>query len=133
MVDLEQEEDALRYLLENYERTPEIPDVPFSVFKERYGRYADVVTDLLMSDELIEIKRKVQKLDERHSAVVNCLIPTAKGRTYFLKQQREARISRKQFIQSAVIAVISAIISSLLTLLASHKSESSSEFMSSSS
>ena len=96
MVDLKREEEALNFLLNIYEKCPTAPD------------------------GLVEIQRKVQQKDNG-AVVVPCMILTAKGRTYFLKQQREQRISRKQFLQSAAIAVISA----LLTLLLSQRSEGS--------
>lgn len=120
MVDLKQEEEALCFLLEIYEKSPTAPDVPTTVFAEKFKADASVLVDLLVSDGLVEIQRKVAQR-ERGTFTTPCLILTAKGRTYFLKQQREQRISRKQFLQSAAIAVISA----LLTLLLSHRSEGS--------
>ena len=118
MVDLKREEEALDFLLEIYEKCPTAPDTPTPVFAEKFKADAPVLADLLVSDNLVEMQRKVQQ-KENGAVVVPCMILTAKGRTYFLKQQRERRISRKQFFQSASIAVISA----LLTLLLSQRSE----------
>nr|DAR32696.1 MAG TPA: hypothetical protein [Caudoviricetes sp.] len=120
MVDLKREEEALDFLLEIYEKCPTAPDTPTPVFAEKFKADAPVLADLLVSDGLVEMQRKVQQ-KENGAVVVPCMILTAKGRTYFLKQQRERRISRKQFFQSASIAVISA----LLTLLLSQRSEES--------
>lgn len=120
MVDLKREEEALNFLLNIYEKCPTAPDTPTSVFAEKFKADAPVLADLMVSDGLVEIQRKVQQKDNG-AVVVPCMILTAKGRTYFLKQQREQRISRKQFLQSAAIAVISA----LLTLLLSQRSEGS--------
>lgn len=126
MVSVEREEEALRFLLEQYEKSPEAPDVPSPVFVKKFGKDAKVLADLLVSDGFIEIQSKVQQKDEHRFVTTPHLILTAKGRVYFLKQQRDARISRKQFIQSAVVAVVSAVISSLLTLLVSFNKEKSS-------
>lgn len=120
MVDLKREEEALDFLLEIYEKCPTAPDTPTPVFAEKFKADAPVLADLLVSDGLVEMQRKVQQ-KENGAVVVPCMILTAKGRTYFLKQQRERRISRKQFFQSASIAVISA----LLTLLLSQRIEES--------
>lgn len=50
---------------------------------------------------------------------------TQKGVLYFIEKQRQQRISRKQFAQSVVIAVLSAVVSTVLTLFVSQRSEGS--------
>lgn len=124
MVDLKREEEALDFLLEIYEKRPTAPDTPTPVFAEKFKADAPVLADLMVSDGLVEIQRKVQQKDNG-AVVVPCMILTAKGRTYFLEQQRKQRISRRQFFQSAAIAVISAVVSTLLTLLVTQRSEES--------
>lgn len=124
MVDLKREEEALDFLLEIYEKRPTAPDTPTPVFAEKFKADAPVLADLMVSDGLVEIQRKVQQKDNG-AVVVPCMILTAKGRTYFLEQQRKQRISRRQFFQSAAIAVISAVVSTLLTLLVTQMSEES--------
>lgn len=124
MVDLKREEEALDFLLNIYEKRPTAPDTPTPVFAEKFKADAPVLADLMVSDGLVEIQRKVQQKDNG-AVVVPCMILTAKGRTYFLEQQRKQRISRRQFFQSAAIAVISAVVSTLLTLLVTQRSEES--------
>lgn len=124
MVDLKREEEALDFLLNIYEKCPTAPDTPTPVFAEKFKADALVLADLMVSDGLVEIQRKVQQKDNG-AVVVPCMILTAKGRTYFLEQQRKQRISRRQFFQSAAIAVISAVVSTLLTLLVTQRSEES--------
>lgn len=125
MVKLKQEEKALRYLLELYQKDPKTIGVLTGTFSEEFKKDSAVLADLLVADGYAEIKTSGEQVDARTYKTYHYLALTAKGRTYFLKKEKEQMISRKQFFQSAAIAVISAVVSTLLTLLVSQRSDGS--------
>lgn len=125
MVKLKQEEKALRYLLELYQKDPKATGVLTGTFSEEFKKESVVLADLLVADGYAEIKTSGQQVDARTYKTYHYLALTAKGRTYFLKKEKEQMISRKQFFQSAVIAAISALLTCFFTQR-SEESETSS-------
>lgn len=115
MVKLKQEEKALRYLLELYQKDPKAIGVLTGTFSEEFKEDSAVLADLLVADGYAEIKTSGGQVDARTYKTYHYLALTAKGRTYFLKKEKEQMISRKQFFQSAVIAAISALLTYFFT------------------
>lgn len=98
--------------------------MPPDVFKSKV-KDAEKVVDALLAAGLVERVRDTIVPEQGKLTVFYCLAVTDKGKLYFIEQQKQQRINRRQFFQSAAIAVISAVVSTLLTLLVSQRSDGS--------
>ncbi len=122
MVNATQVDEAMRFILEWYESNPNDGGLPTSVFESKYKKS---VYSTLLAEKLVETRIDMHTLSDGTRESFYCCSLTDKGRLYFIEKQKRQRASRKQFIQNVLIAVISAVVSALLTLFASQKSDGS--------
>lgn len=122
MVKLKQEEKALKAIYDYYEGKNPNGYLGKAYLNRAVGEEnVDSVLTILCADGYVKVEgiEPAVRIGENNPAVVRL---TDKGKTYFVDQQRQQRISRKQFVQSVVIAVISAVVSTILTLFVSQRS-----------
>lgn len=124
MVTEKQIDEAMKVLLEWHENEPDRVGMPPDVFKSKV-KDAEKVVDALLAAGLVKRVRDTIVPEQGKLTVFYCLAVTDKGKLYFIEQQKQQRISRRQFFQSAAIAVISAVVSTLLTLFVSQRSDGS--------
>lgn len=124
MVSAGQIDEAMRLLIEWHEDNPERVGMPPELFASKV-KDARQVYEALLAEKLIERKQDSRNLPDGKFQTFYCAELTDKGKLYFIEQQRKQRISRRQFGQSFAIAVISAVVSTILTLFVSQRSEES--------
>lgn len=124
MVSEKQVDAAMRFLLEWYENNIDRVGMPPEVFKSKVED-AKMVYNALLAEKLVERKLDARDLPDGTHETFYCCALTDKGKLYFIEKQRKQRISRRQFGQSFAIAVISAVVSTILTLLVSQRSDGS--------
>lgn len=122
MVNEKQIDKAMKLLIEWYENERNQSAMPESVFKSKIGK---AVYGALLADKLIERRIGIRTISDGKRESFDCCSLTDKGRLYFIEKQKKQKINRKQFVQSVAIAVISAIVSTILTLFVSQRSDGS--------
>lgn len=124
MVSEKQLDDAMKYLHEHHEKEPGSLGVREEVFESDI-KDSKMVLEALQSDGYVEKRRGSVRLFNSIIKSFDCIALTDKGKLYFIEKKRKQRISRRQFGQSFAIAVISAVVSTILTLFVSQRSEES--------
>lgn len=122
MVSEKQVDAAMRFLLEWYENNPDNGGFPKSSFEAKYNK---LIYSTLLAENLVETKISIHTLSDGKRESFYCCSLTDKGNLYFIEKRKKQRTSRKQFIQNILIAVISAIVSTILTIFVSQRSDGS--------
>lgn len=121
MVKLKQEEEAMRFLCSYYENYPEHHQTTISAMHAQGIKDADAVVAVLEAKGLVTVRNEYKEANRWEYPVRL----TSKGKSYFSEKQKEKRISKRQFLHDALIAVIGAAVGALLTLFSTQRSEGS--------
>lgn len=121
MVKLKQEEEAMRFLCDYYEHYPESRYVTIPSMHSAGIKNADAVVDVLEAKGLVTVRKEYKEANRSEYPVRL----TSKGKSYFSEKQEEKRISKRQFLHDALIAVIGAVVGALLTFFSTQRSDGS--------
>ena len=122
MVSEKQIDKAMKLLIEWHGNEHNQSAMPESAFKSKTGK---AVYSALLAEKLVESRIAIRTISDGKRESFDCCSLTDKGRLYFIEKQKQQRISRWQFVQSVAIAIISAVVSTILTLFVSQRSDGS--------
>lgn len=117
MVSEKQVDEAMSILCHYYETYPEGHFITISGMHMSGIKNSDTVVNVLEEKELVTVRNE-------HKGVSRSECPiqlTPKGKTYFIDKQSKKTITRNQFIRDAFVALLGAVVGSLVTWFISRK------------
>ena len=121
MVSEKQLDAVMHILCDFYETHPKASYVTISGLRRGGIENPDNIVNVLEAKDLVVVCSKYKEVSRS-----DCPIQlTPKGKTYFIDKQSKKTITRNQFMQNSFIALLGAVVGSLVTWFIGHKSDGS--------
>ncbi len=117
MVSEKQVDEAMRILCHYYETYPEGHFITISGMHMSGIKNSDTVVNVLEAKGLVVVGSKYKEVSRSECPIRL----TPQGKTYFIDKQSKKTITRNQFIRDAFIALLGAVVGSLVTWFISRK------------
>lgn len=117
MVSEKQVDEAMSILCHYYETYPEGHFITISGMHMSGIKNSDTVVNVLEAKGLVVVGGKYKEVSRSERPIRL----TPQGKTYFIDKQSKKTITRNQFIRDAFIALLGAVVGSLVTWFISRK------------